>query len=83
MLEEYDFTNARKNPYIQREGGAADEQEDEYGRLAREVQPVAGLGAASNREEAGERPDGCRFTSYRQQGPRGGAKPENAATAGR
>lgn len=45
MLEEYDFTNARKNPYIQREGGAADEQADEHGRLAREVQPVAGGGA--------------------------------------
>ena len=45
MLEEYDFTNARKNPYIQREGGAADEQEDEYSRLAGSLQPVASGGA--------------------------------------
>lgn len=37
MLEEYDFTNARKNPYIQREGGAADEQADEHSRLARKI----------------------------------------------
>ena len=41
MLEEYDFTNARKNPYIQREGGAADEQADEHSRLAGSLQPVA------------------------------------------
>lgn len=45
MLEEYDFTNARKNPYIQREGGAADEQADEHSRLAGSLQPVACGGA--------------------------------------